>query len=99
MDATLLNPPHQISEENIKPINYPQSQPITLLIPTPPPFYHPNSPLNQTHLKLPYISFNPPQLTHQSFNIITTSNLNPQFNNPITNHLNSQHIYYQVYTN
>lgn len=99
MDGTLLNAAHEISEENIKAIKYVQSQGITVVIATGRAFYEANSPVNQTDLKLPYICLNGAEVRDESFNIMSTSNLNRELNNRITNELKSEDIYYQVYTN
>lgn len=99
MDGTLLNAAHEISEENIKAIKYAQSQGITVVIATGRAFYEANSPVNQTDLKLPYICLNGAEVRDESFNIMSTSNLNRELNNRITNELKSEDIYYQVYTN
>ena len=99
MDGTLLNAAHEISEENIKAIKYAQSQGITVVIATGRAFYEANSPVNQTDLKLPYICLNGAEVRDESFNIMSTSNLNRELINRITNELKSEDIYYQVYTN
>ena len=99
MDGTLLNAAHEISEENIQAIKYAQSQGITVVIATGRAFYEANAPINQTDLKVPYICLNGAEVRDESFNIMSTSNLNRELINRITEELNKENIFYQVYTN
>ena len=99
MDGTLLNAAHEISEENIQAIKYAQSQGITVVIATGRAFYEANAPINQTDLKVPYICLNGAEVRDESFNIMSTSNLNRELINRITVELNKENIFYQVYTN
>ncbi|AID00633.1 Cof-type HAD-IIB family hydrolase [Staphylococcus xylosus] len=99
MDGTLLNAAHEISEENIKAIKYAQSQGITVVIATGRAFYEANAPVNQTDLKMPYICLNGAEVRDETFNIMSTSNLNRELINRITYELKKEDIYYQVYTN
>ena len=99
MDGTLLNAAHEISEENIQAIEYAQSQGITVVIATGRAFYEANTPVNQTDLKVPYICLNGAEVRDESFNIMSTSNLNRELINRITEELNHEDVYYQVYTN
>ena len=99
MDGTLLNAAHEISEENIQAIKYAQSQGITVVIATGRAFYEANAPINQTDLKVPYICLNGAEVRDETFNIMSTSNLNRELINRITEELNKENIFYQVYTN
>lgn len=99
MDGTLLNAAHEISEENIQAIKYAQTQGITVVIATGRAFYEANAPINQTDLKVPYICLNGAEVRDESFNIMSTSNLNRELINRITVELNKENIFYQVYTN
>ncbi|WP_192942921.1 Cof-type HAD-IIB family hydrolase [Staphylococcus cohnii] len=99
MDGTLLNAAHEISEDNIQAIKYAQSQGITVVIATGRAFYEANVPINQTDLKVPYICLNGAEVRDESFNIMSTSNLNRELINRITEELNKENIFYQVYTN
>lgn len=99
MDGTLLNAAHEISEENIQAIEYAQSQGITVVIATGRAFYEANTPIAQTDLKLPYICLNGAEVRDESFNISSTSNLNRELIDRITDVLNRESIYYQIYTN
>jgi hypothetical protein len=99
MDGTLLNAAHEISEENIQAIKYAQSLGITVVIATGRAFYEANTPVNQTDLKVPYICLNGAEVRDESFNIMSTSNLNRELVNRITEELNHEDVYYQVYTN
>ncbi|MCG7339295.1 Cof-type HAD-IIB family hydrolase [Staphylococcus sp. ACRSN] len=99
MDGTLLNAAHEISEENIQAIKYAQSLGITVVIATGRAFYEANTPVNQTDLKVPYICLNGAEVRDESFNIMSTSNLNRELINRITEELNRENVYYQVYTN
>lgn len=99
MDGTLLNAAHEISEENIQAIKYAQSQGITVVIATGRAFYEANAPINQTDLKVPYICLNGAEVRDESFDIMSTSNLNRELINRITVELNKENIFYQVYTN
>lgn len=99
MDGTLLNAAHEISEENIQAIKYAQSQGITVVIATGRAFYEANVPINQTDLKVPYICLNGAEVRDESFDIMSTSNLNRELINRITVELNKENIFYQVYTN
>lgn len=99
MDGTLLNAAHEISEDNIQAIKYAQSQGITVVIATGRAFYEANAPINQTDLKVPYICLNGAEVRDESFNIMSTSNLNRELINRITEALNKENIFYQVYTN
>ncbi|MBB2508690.1 Phosphatase YwpJ [Staphylococcus cohnii subsp. cohnii] len=99
MDGTLLNAAHEISEDNILAIKYAQSQGITVVIATGRAFYEANAPINQTDLKVPYICLNGAEVRDESFNIMSTSNLNRELINRITEELNKENIFYQVYTN
>ncbi|MDT3959184.1 Cof-type HAD-IIB family hydrolase [Staphylococcus kloosii] len=99
MDGTLLNAAHEISEENIQAIEYAQSQGITVVIATGRAFYEASTPIAQTDLKLPYICLNGAEVRDESFNISSTSNLNRELIDRITDVLNKESIYYQIYTN
>lgn len=55
--------------------------------------------MNQTDLKVPYICLNGAEVRDESFNIMSTSNLNRELINRITEELNHEDVYYQVYTN
>ncbi|MGW9986028.1 Cof-type HAD-IIB family hydrolase [Staphylococcus cohnii] len=99
MDGTLLNAAHEISEDNIQAIKYAQSQGITVVIATGRAFYEANAPINQTDLKVPYICLNGAEVRDETFNIMSTSNLNRKLINRITEELNKENIFYQVYTN
>lgn len=99
MDGTLLNAAHEISEENIQAIEYAQSQGITVVIATGRAFYEANTPVAQTDLKVPYICLNGAEVRDESFNISSTSNLNRELIDRITDILNRDNIYYQIYTN
>ncbi|AYX88985.1 Cof-type HAD-IIB family hydrolase [Staphylococcus cohnii] len=99
MDGTLLNAAHEISEDNIQAIKFAQSQGITVVIATGRAFYEANAPINQTDLKVPYICLNGAEVRDETFNIMSTSNLNRELINRITEELNKENIFYQVYTN
>ena len=99
MDGTLLNAAHEISEENIQAIEYAQSQGITVVIATGRAFYEANTPVAQTDFKVPYICLNGAEVRDESFNISSTSNLNRELIDRITDILNRDNIYYQIYTN
>ena len=99
MDGTLLNAAHEISEENINAIHYAQSLGITVVIATGRAFYEASTPVAQTDLKVPYICLNGAEVRDESFNISSTSNLNRELIDRITGELNSEDIYYQIYTN
>lgn len=99
MDGTLLNAAHEISEENINAIHYAQSLGITVVIATGRAFYEASTPVAQTDLKVPYICLNGAEVMDESFNISSTSNLNRELIDRITGELNSEDIYYQIYTN
>ncbi|OEL03436.1 HAD family hydrolase [Staphylococcus casei] len=99
MDGTLLNAAHEISEENIQAIQYAQSQGITVVIATGRAFYEANTPINQTDLKVPYICLNGAEVRDESFNIMSTSNLNRELINRVTAELDNENVYYQIYTN
>ena len=99
MDGTLLNAAHEISEDNIQAIKYAQSQGITVVIATGRAFYEANAPINQPDLKVPYICLNGAEVRDETFNIMSTSNLNRELINRITEELNKENIFYQVYTN
>ena len=99
MDGTLLNAAHEISEENINAIHYAQSLGITVVIATGRAFYEASTPVAQTDLKVPYICLNGAEDRDESFNISSTSNLNRELIDRITGELNSEDIYYQIYTN
>ena len=99
MDGTLLNAAHEVSEENIQAIKYAQSQGITVVIATGRAFYEANTPISQTDLQVPYICLNGAEVRDESFNIMSTSNLNHELIKRVTTTLKAEDIYYQVYTN
>lgn len=99
MDGTLLNAAHEISNENYEAIKYAQSKGITVVIATGRAFYEANGPIAPTDLTLPYICLNGAELRDEEFNIIHTSKLTRPLIDKITGVLNSEDIYYQVYTN
>ncbi|UEX89901.1 Cof-type HAD-IIB family hydrolase [Staphylococcus ratti] len=99
MDGTLLNAAHEVSEENIKAIQYAQSQGITVVIATGRAFYEANDPIQPTGLKVPYICLNGAEIRDESFDIMHTSKLNHELYQRIRDVLSEELIYYQVYTN
>ncbi|WP_342610545.1 Cof-type HAD-IIB family hydrolase [Staphylococcus hsinchuensis] len=99
MDGTLLNAAHEVSEENIQAIKFAQSQGITVVIATGRAFYEANTPISQTDLQVPYICLNGAEVRDESFNIMSTSNLNHELIKRVTTTLKAEDIYYQVYTN
>ena len=99
MDGTLLNAAHEISNENYEAIKYAQSKGITVVIATGRALYEANGPIAPTDLTLPYICLNGAELRDEEFNIIHTSKLTRPLIDKITGVLNSEDIYYQVYTN
>lgn len=99
MDGTLLNAGHEVSEENIQAIKAAQDQGITVVIATGRAFYEASSPIEPTGLKVPYICLNGAEVRDESFDIMHTSSLNHEMIEQITNILNSEDVYYQVYTN
>ncbi|ARJ51109.1 Cof-type HAD-IIB family hydrolase [Staphylococcus lutrae] len=99
MDGTLLNAAHEVSQENIKAIQYAQSQGITVVIATGRAFYEANDPIIPTGLKVPYICLNGAEVRDESFDIVHTSSLNHGLYQRIRDVLNREGIYYQVYTN
>ncbi|ANZ34131.1 Cof-type HAD-IIB family hydrolase [Staphylococcus carnosus] len=99
MDGTLLNAGHEVSEENIQAIKAAQDQGITVVIATGRAFYEASSPIEPTGLKVPYICLNGAEVRDESFDIMHTSSLNREMIEQITNILNSEDVYYQVYTN
>lgn len=98
MDGTLLNSAHEISEENIKAIQYAQSKGVTVAIATGRAFYEANTPVKPTGLKVPFICLNGAEVRDEEFNIIYTSKLNNEQIKRITNVLKQHDLYYQVYT-
>lgn len=98
MDGTLLNSAHEISEENIKAIQYAQSKGVTVAIATGRAFYEANTPVKPTGLKVPFICLNGAEVRDEDFNIIYTSKLNNEQIKRITNVLKEHDLYYQVYT-
>lgn len=99
MDGTLLNASHEVSEENIKAIQYAQSLGITVVIATGRAFYEAQDPIAPTGLKVPYICLNGAEVRDESFDIIHTSSLNHELYQRIRQELDQEDIYYQVYTN
>ncbi|MFO3688246.1 Cof-type HAD-IIB family hydrolase [Staphylococcus felis] len=99
MDGTLLNAAHEVSDENIKAIQYAQSQGITVVIATGRAFYEAQDPIAPTGLKVPYICLNGAEVRDESFDIVHTSSLNHELYQRIRQELDRHHIYYQVYTN
>ncbi|MBI5975081.1 Cof-type HAD-IIB family hydrolase [Staphylococcus canis] len=99
MDGTLLNAAHEVSEENIKAIQYAQSLGITVVIATGRAFYEAQDPIAPTGLKVPYICLNGAEVRDESFDIISTSSLNHELYQRIRQELDQNDIYYQVYTN
>ncbi|MGV3243272.1 Cof-type HAD-IIB family hydrolase [Staphylococcus sp. 11261D007BR] len=99
MDGTLLNAAHEVSEENIKAIQYAQSLGITVVIATGRAFYEAQDPIAPTGLKVPYICLNGAEVRDESFDIIHTSSLNHELYQRIRQELDQEDIYYQVYTN
>ncbi|UBH08489.1 Cof-type HAD-IIB family hydrolase [Macrococcus armenti] len=98
MDGTLLNSAHEVSEENIKAIQYAQSKGVTVAIATGRAFYEANTPVKPTGLKVPFICLNGAEVRDEDFNIIYTSKLNNEQIKRITNILKQHDLYYQVYT-
>lgn len=98
MDGTLLNSAHEISEENIKAIQYAQSKGVTVAIATGRAFYEANTPVKPTGLKVPFICLNGAEVRDEEFNIIYTSKLNNEQIKRITNVLKQHDLYFQVYT-
>ncbi|UOB20399.1 Cof-type HAD-IIB family hydrolase [Macrococcus armenti] len=98
MDGTLLNSAHEVSEENIKAIQYAQSKGVTVAIATGRAFYEANTPVKPTGLKMPFICLNGAEVRDEDFNIIYTSKLNNEQIKRITNVLKQHDLYYQVYT-
>ncbi|REI30548.1 Cof-type HAD-IIB family hydrolase [Staphylococcus felis] len=99
MDGTLLNAAHEVSDENIKAIQYAQSQGVTVVIATGRAFYEAQAPIAPTGLKVPYICLNGAEVRDESFDIVHTSSLNHELYQRIRQELDRHHIYYQVYTN
>ncbi|MBH9581947.1 Cof-type HAD-IIB family hydrolase [Staphylococcus felis] len=99
MDGTLLNAAHEVSDENIKAIQYAQSQGVTVVIATGRAFYEAQDPIAPTGLKVPYICLNGAEVRDESFDIVHTSSLNHELYQRIRQELDRHHIYYQVYTN
>ncbi|PTF77285.1 Cof-type HAD-IIB family hydrolase [Staphylococcus chromogenes] len=99
MDGTLLNAAHEVSEENVKAIQYAQEQGITVVIATGRAFYEANDPIQPTGLKVPYICLNGAEVRDECFNIVHTSNLNHGLYQRIRDILAEENIFYQVYTN
>lgn len=99
MDGTLLNAAHEVSEENVKAIQYAQEQGITVVIATGRAFYEANDPIQPTGLKVPYICLNGAEVRDECFDIVHTSNLNHGLYQRIRNVLAEENIFYQVYTN
>lgn len=99
MDGTLLNAAHEISQENIDAIKYAQSQGITVAIATGRAFYEASTPIAETDLSVPYICLNGAEVRDESFNIISTSNLNHELVERIKSILNKDDVYFQIYTN
>lgn len=99
MDGTLLNAAHEISQENIEAIKYAQAQGITVVIATGRAFYEANTPVAETDLSVPYICLNGAEVRDESFNIMSTSNLNHELVQRIKGILNREDVYYQIYTN
>ncbi|MCY1569242.1 Cof-type HAD-IIB family hydrolase [Staphylococcus pettenkoferi] len=99
MDGTLLNASHEISEKNAEAIRYAQSLGVTVIIATGRAFYEASTPLEHSDLKVPYICLNGAEVRDESFNIISTSNLNHELVQRITTELDNEDVYYQIYTN
>lgn len=99
MDGTLLNAAHEVSEENVKAIQYAQEQGITVVIATGRAFYEANDPIQPTGLKVPYICLNGAEVRDECFDIVHTSNLNHELYQRIRDVLAEENIFYQVYTN
>lgn len=99
MDGTLLNASHEISEKNAEAIRYAQSLGITVIIATGRAFYEASTPVEHSGLKVPYICLNGAEVRDESFNIISTSNLNHELVQRITTELDNEDVYYQIYTN
>lgn len=98
MDGTLLNSAHEVSEENIKAIEYAQSKGVTVVIATGRAFYEANTPIKPTGLKVPFICLNGAEVRDEEFNIRHTSKLSDQQIKDVTSILDKYSLYYQVYT-
>ncbi|WP_414055500.1 Cof-type HAD-IIB family hydrolase [Macrococcus equi] len=98
MDGTLLNSAHEVSDENIKAIQYAQSQGVTVAIATGRAFYEANTPIKPTGLKVPFICLNGAEVRDEEFNILHTSKLSNEKIKDITSILDKHNLYYQVYT-
>ncbi|QLK85358.1 Cof-type HAD-IIB family hydrolase [Staphylococcus sp. 17KM0847] len=99
MDGTLLNAAHEVSEENIKAIQYAQSQGITVVIATGRAFYEAHTPVTEAGLKVPYICLNGAEVRDESLNIIHTASINDELYHSVQEILHEEGIYYQLYTN
>ncbi|WP_414042159.1 Cof-type HAD-IIB family hydrolase [Macrococcus animalis] len=98
MDGTLLNSAHEVSEENIKAIQYAQSKGVTVVIATGRAFYEANTPIKPTGLKVPFICLNGAEVRDEEFNIMHTSKLSDQQIKDVTSILDKYDLYYQVYS-
>ncbi|MGV2928870.1 Cof-type HAD-IIB family hydrolase [Macrococcus capreoli] len=98
MDGTLLNSAHEVSEENIKAIQYAQSKGVTVVIATGRAFYEANTPIKPTGLKVPFICLNGAEVRDEAFNILHTSKLSNEQIKDITSILDKYDLYYQIYT-
>ncbi|MCE4957735.1 Cof-type HAD-IIB family hydrolase [Macrococcoides caseolyticum] len=98
MDGTLLNSAHEVSDDNIKAIQYAQSKGVTVVIATGRAFYEANTPIKPTGLKVPFICLNGAEVRDEEFNIVHTSKLSNEQINDITSILDKYELYYQVYT-
>ncbi|MGV2876444.1 Cof-type HAD-IIB family hydrolase [Macrococcus capreoli] len=98
MDGTLLNSAHEVSEENIKAIQYAQSKGVTVVIATGRAFYEANTPIKPTGLKVPFICLNGAEVRDEAFNILHTLKLSNEQIKDITSILDKYDLYYQIYT-
>ena len=98
MDGTVLTPSHEISKRTKNAIDQAMERGIQVVIATGRAFYEAHSIIKKAGLKLPYICLNGAEVRNEATEILSTSALNHELIEEVTEVFKSEGLFYQIYT-
>lgn len=98
MDGTLLTSEQKISPRTEKAIKHALEEGVQVVVATGRAFYEAHAAIERYELNLPYICLNGAQVRNEQHEVISTSSLNRNLIDEISDVFKAEDVFYQVYT-
>ncbi|WP_411842925.1 Cof-type HAD-IIB family hydrolase [Salinicoccus sp. HZC-1] len=98
MDGTLLTPDHDITGRTREAIQKAMDKGVQVVIATGRAFYEAHGIVSKLDMKVPYICLNGAEVRNESSEILSTSALNSELIDEVSDVFKAEGIFYQIYT-